>query len=257
MLKFKRLTLLLALSAALPATAQIVNIEARRLHTDSVRFAGRANLSFSFSENNTRSFYTLNSDFVVQAKSKNLRHLGMLLGGQTLSRAGGQDFANALLGHARYNYKFSRLFRMEAFQQIQKNGPLGVGLRSLTGAGPRLKLVENKTADVYFGTLYMYEYEETRYQDVSRTERQHRLSAYASFGLHWDAAHLSLTGTTYYQPVIDHPADYRLLTENRLDLRLWRRLHLFTNLRYLFDSRPVEGVKRFATGVDQGLGIQF
>jgi hypothetical protein len=74
---------------------------------------------------------------VLQQKSKNLKNY-LLLANAELSKARNEAFEKAAFLHLRFNHKFSKLLRREAFTQVQSNLPIGVKLRFLTGTGPRL-----------------------------------------------------------------------------------------------------------------------
>lgn len=241
-----------------PLAAQIVNIESSRLHTDSARVGGQANLSFHFSDNNNRRLLTTRSALVLQLKSKNYRDLWLLLANADLSRANGEAFSNSAFLHARYNRKLGGgRWRWEVFGQLQSNRLLGIQTRLLSGAGPRLKWLGRPWANAYAGALYMYEYEAAAVAPRP-IERQHRLSAYLSATLNlprWLPG-LFIT-TTYYQPRLDKGADFRLSHESSLEFSITARVKAIARYTFLYDAFPPAGIRSRAQVVEQGLKVAF
>ena len=109
--------------------AQVVNIENRRMHTDSVRTAGSLSLGLSFTENNGKQLFVTRNPLAPQSKSKSMRDIWLVLANLDLSKADGAAFSNSAFLHLRYNRKMSRLLRWEAFTQAQYNRVLGIGSR--------------------------------------------------------------------------------------------------------------------------------
>jgi hypothetical protein len=248
------LWLLGACFMASAAKAQLVNIEARRLHSDSVRRMGEYNLNFSYRNINQKTFSVLGSNLVLQLKSKNFADYWLLLASADISKAGGRDFDNSAFLHLRYNHKMNGWLRWEAFQQYQRSLPIGIRWRYLAGTGPRFKLLGNATLHCYVGLLYMYEYEGTT--EGARFSGG-RSSSYATFTLHLPAIKMELTSTTYYQPLLRQFADYRILSENRLLFDITKKLKIQTSLRYFFDSRPPTGFSGYTLALEQGFGLRF
>ena len=237
--------------------AQVVNIENRRMHTDSVRIAGSASITFSFTENNNKQLLVTRNALSLQWKTKSLRDLFLILGNYDLSRANSTSFSNAAFLHVRYNRKISKVLRWEAFSQLQYNRVLGIATRALTGTGPRWKFLHGKSSSAYLGTLYMLEYEETS-SAVPIRSRDHRLSSYFSTSVDlpkWLPG--ELISTTYYQPQFGKWADFRVSHETSVELAVNKKLRATTRFNYFFDSKPPEGIARRALGVEQGFRVQF
>jgi hypothetical protein len=246
--------MLLALFAGLQVKAQIVNIESKRIQSDSIRRSGSMNFNLSFSENNNRRLFQVSGATTAQIKSKSLKSIWLILASGDLSRAQGSDLSNSGFLHLRYNYKFSSLFRWEAFQQVQYNQVLGFSFRSLTGMGPRFKFLKSKKLFAYIGTLLMYEYEQPQDNGIS-IERHFRQSSYVTMNLSFEKAGIELVSTTYYQPGWHTIADYRLLNESGIDFRISKVLSFRTGFTLLYDSRPVEGIEKRALRLTQGITI--
>jgi Protein of unknown function, DUF481 len=236
------------------AKAQLVNIEARRIHSDSIRQAGEFNFDYSYSDVNKKKLTVFNTSLVLQQKSKNLKNYLLLLANAELSKARNENFENAAFLHLRFNHKFSKLLRWEAFAQLQSNLPIGIKIRYLTGTGPRLKLLNYSFIHLYLGSLYMLEYEKTT-SGVNTTG--HRNSSYVSFSVDIPQVKAELISTTYFQPLFANLQDYRILSENRLDFYITKRFKVQTSFRYFFDSRPPEGINNYTLAFKQGFGWRF
>lgn len=253
-MKFFLTTIILSLTCLLQA--QVVNIETRRLHTDSIRHAGDANLSFAYTNNNGRELFTLRSNLLYQVKSKSLRDIWLIIGQYELAKSPSQQFSNALFGHLRYNRKLNNLVRWEAFTQVQKNHPLGIYYRFLAGTGPRFKLLGKPNVGLYLGALYMHEWERT-IKPAFALNRYHRLSSYISATISIPAIKAEIITTTYYQPDLTYIADYRWANETRMDFNLTSKLRIFSRFHYLFDSRPPASILQRSLGFEQGFGLKF
>ncbi len=252
----KWLPCLCMLFFTLSTRAQLVNIESQRIHSDSVRQSGEFNFDYSYSNVNSKPISVFNSALSLQQKSKNLKTTWLILGSAETSKAKGEDFENASFLHFRVSHKLNKWLRWEAFNQVQANLPIGLRFRYLAGTGPRFKVFANKNFNLYLGTVYMYEYDK---MNDSVTIRRHlgRSSSYYSFALSIPAIKADLTSTTYFQPRFSDFNDFRVLTENRLEFSITKKLKSQTTFRYFYDSRPAKGINNFITAFDQGFGWKF
>ena len=233
------------------AHTQILNIEERRLITDTTGWSGTLSANISASQN-TRSFFSSGANGNIQLKSN--KNLYLLFGGINFVSAGGNDFNNAGFGHLRYNRKVNDLIRIELFTQIQYNSLTKITSRILNGAGIRLKLSQYETAKFYFGLTYMNEYEELKNPEI--INRDHRLSSYLTFTLNPVKA-ISFRNTTYVQPKFGEVYDYRLSNDTSMFFKINKHLRLVTQFHYLYDSRPPADVPSVNYEVTNGLAFSF
>lgn len=254
-MKRMRLIMLLLLLFSVKAKAQVVNIEGERMHTDSVRLAGYVNFSLSFSENNDVRLLILRNAAAIQAKSKNYRHLLLLLSNYDLSRSGEEEFSNAWFVHLRYNYTINKWLRWELFTQEQYNRLLGIRERYLAGTGPRFKLFQQRQSG-YAGLSYMYEQEKTTAEPMV-TNRQHRLSSYLTFTFDLKKIRTFIVTTTYFQPLIENFDDHRISNQSSLSFSLSNKLKFITSFSFLLDTAPPEGFNGRSLRFDQGLKYEF
>lgn len=236
-------------------TAQVVNIEARRMQTDSVRLKGFAHFAFSYSENDDLNLLVLSGDAGVIWKSKNLKTELLVLGNYATSRSENVNYINALFTHARVTHKISRIVRMEAFQQFQKNPPIGIDRRTLSGVGPRFKILNLDFLSAYLGTHYMFEIEQVVEQNEATTH--HRSSSYLSLSLKPASKKIEFITTTYFQPEFGSFADFRVSSDNQLNVNLSKILALTTSFRLFYDSKPPEGIMSRSMNLSQGIKFNF
>jgi hypothetical protein len=231
--------------------AQVVNIEERRIHTDTTGLSGDAGAAFMATKN-TQEFMALSSDAHLQYKKK--RSLFLVLGELNFIKGASDKFLNDGFGHVRYNYKVNSVVRWELFDQIQYNKIRNVNLRWLSGTGPRFKLYEGKSMRFYLGTLVMYEYEEIYKQALPN--RDYRMSAYLSWTVQINKV-LSHRATTYYQPRLDNFNDYRWSGQYSLLIKISKNLSFKTDYTFIYDEYPPIGIPKLFYTLKEGIAYLF
>ena len=229
----------------------IVNIENKRIVTDTIGWAGNADLEFRISKNLVTE-YAFSSDLSLQYKSE--KSLYLVLGNLSSVEAGDQRFVDSGFGHLRYNRKMGSVLRLETFGQVQYNDILKVRKRILVGGGPRLKLVSTDRLAIYHGPLYMYEINDERDPDV--IDYDHRMSAYVSATFNpWDQ--VRLVTTWYYQPLLEDFNDYRVSGQAVLKIKLAQYLDFKTTFTFLHDHDPAVNIPRSVYAMSNGFSINF
>lgn len=243
------LFIILSFSVSLKTNAQIVNVESKRVVTDSVGWAGSLGGDFSLTRN-TSSVLSANAFATVQWKTK--RNLYLLLGDYSFLRGAEQNFIDQAFLHIRFNHKITPFTYLEAFTQFQNNKITKINQRFLWGLGLRFKL--NPTAEkmkMYLGVSAMYEFEEEATEPVLY-DRHFRNSTYFSFT--WKPNKIvTLVSTTFLQPRLDKPSDFRLLNQESLEMAITQKLSVTMTWDFLYDTTPAEGVPDmnyvFKTGI--------
>ena len=253
------LKFLLLAMIVLPGTiahAQLINIESRRMQTDSVRLAGSADLSFNYQKTNDISLNVFKTSVGAQVKSKNLNHMLLVLGSYELARTNLSTINNAGFGHLRHNYKFNKWVRWEVYTQLQFNELLSLKYRYLAGTGPRFKLTHGETFKTYLGISTFYEYEQI--QDVAQTiNKDFRMSNYLVISIKFPKNRGEFTSTTYYQPLFTDFVDYRLTNQSLIQFNITKHLAFTTSVHYFFDFKPPTGVKQSTFALNNGLRWTF
>ena len=238
------------------ARGQVVNIENRRMQTDSVRTAGNGNFAFLLNSTNGRDILTFRGNFIVQHKSRDLRQIWLFIANYDLAKAEKESFVNNFYLHLRYNYKINDWLRWEAFLQHQRNLPLGIDGRQLAGTGPRFKVRLGRNAELYLATAVMYEHERT-VKPESAVSNDIRSSSYASLNIRFPKTNGSIVSTSYFQPLFRDFNDARIMNDTRISFNITSKWQVYTNFSYFTDSRPPAGIRRSALNLEQGFGFSF
>jgi hypothetical protein len=219
--------------------AQIVNIEAKRklINTDTTGWFGSTDLGFNLNENG-KTVLTLTANATIEYLNDKNRWLSLT--NYRVVRAEGQDFVNQGFQHIRYNRDWTEKVTWEVFGQAQYDERLTLRFRGLLGTGPRFQLIENEKGDLFFGTLYMFQYEELTENNI--IYRDHRLSNYLSYRLNL-GKNLKLTGTSYYQPLLNKPKVARLSSQTTLLFKITEKLSFKSAINISLDSRLSEAVE--------------
>lgn len=257
-MKVLRLFLILAFVMLNAETvfSQLVNIESRRMQTDTVRLAGSADLSFNYQKTNDVTLNVFKTSLSAQGKSKNLKHILLVLGKYDLASSNNSTINNAGFGHIRYNYKLNKWFRWEVYSQLQFNELLSLKYRFLTGTGARFKLNHGETIKTYLGVSSFYEHEQI--QDAQRTiNTDLRMSNYFVISIKFPNKLGEFTSTTYYQPLFRQFSDYRLTNQSLIQLNITKQLSFTTSVNYFFDFNPPAEVKQSTFALNNGLRWTF
>jgi len=247
--------LFLFLVLSIPAQAQLVNIETKRLQTDSLRFVLNADFAFNHSNNDGLTVNQLNGTLTTQLKSKDFKKTYLFLGNYRLIDADEGNLQNSWFLHTRFNYKFNQLLRFEAFLQVQYNQLLLLEQRNLVGAGLIMKWMNRENFSGYLGNSYLYEIE---YSDrAGTTDYNHRNSTYLSLSYLSKSKNFSITNTVYYQPLYRNLEDYRILEQFRLDIPLAEWFKVFMIYDYYFDSKTPLNTKEYTSQLQIGLGFSL
>ena len=247
----------LLLLAIIPGfvSAQLINIESRRMQTDSIRFVLNADFSFNHTSNDGIKVNQLDATVTSQVKSKDLKKIFLLLGNYKLIDTEEKNLQNSWFLHGRFNYKFNALLRLEAFIQGQYNQLLVVEQRNLVGLGLRVKWVDKENFTGYAGNSYLYEVEHS--DEAGTTEYNHRNSTYLSLSYFPKSNRFSLSNTVYYQPLYEDFSDYRILEQFRMDVPLSSWFKVFALFNYYLDSETPLGSREYTSNFNFGVGISF
>jgi len=235
--------------------SQMVNIESKRMQTDSIRFASINEFSSWFNDNNGQYLFSNTLSSTNQFKSKNLEHIFLILGNYNVIFSKSKKFQNAWLLHARYNYQLSTLFRLETFVQYNGNRILDVEERFVGGIGIRLKPISSKRGNLYLGNSFMIDLEENNSENISYYRYRNNLYISVTSLLAKDK--IELTNTIYWQPNYADLQDFNILEQFKFSSKISKNLNFFLLLDYFLDSRsPLDRVQYyFSTKVGVGIKI--
>lgn len=228
---------------SLSSFGQLVNAESKRIQNDSVRFTAIIEANLNTQKANATRFTTYNLNFTTQLKSKNYLNYYLIFGSYEHTESNTNVITNSSLLHLRYNRKFGKHLRLEAFTQIQHNELLNIDVRNIYGLGTRLKFYSEKLFSMYLGNSYMFEYDK-RLNDSDKENYFHRLNNYLAFHLKNKQNTLEINSITYYHPLIKNFKDYRLFHETSLNFKIIKNLFYSTSISLGFDNMPPLGINK-------------
>lgn len=245
------LTITTALITANKSFCQIVNMESQRYHTDTTGWAGSIGGNFALT-NYGQKVFDVDANAHVQYKTK--KSLYLFLGGYGFLKGDQQSYVDYSFLHLRYNYKLTKILRLEAFTQLQQNVITKIQFRYLIGAGPRFKLVESPKIKLYMGSLPMYEVEKET--GVPEHIINWRCSNYISFTF-IPNKQTEFTTTTYYQPVMFDAGNYRLLNQSSCKIKASKKIAVVIRYNYQYDASPATGVNKETYNFGTGLQVDL
>ncbi len=251
----KLFLIIIGLLSVATVRAQLVNIETKRIQSDSVRFVLSDGINVKYNDLNGKKLLQIENTLACQVKSKSLKDIFLFLNNYKLIRKDGSNYLNVFFTHFRYNRKLSDKARFESFVQYQSNPVFDINSRVILGTGLRLKAVNRSNFWAYVGTTYMLEFEDSHKYHQSLW--QHRSSSYLSFTTQIPESRLTFTGTMYYQPLFKTFKDYRFLSEVSLDYKLSDKIALSTGVDYLLDSQTPAGIRQYYFHSKLGLKLLF
>jgi hypothetical protein len=221
--------------AAIDASPQIVNIEAKRIVTDTTGWFGDLSGNFSFQQN-VNTIYALTGEVHVENKSRNNKNLWLFLGNSGFLKVDSSSFANNTLALALYNRKLSKVIRAEGVTAVFNNQITNIRFRWIGGGGPRFKIADLTALKMYGAVWYLFEHEESSLQETP-SKNESRMSPYFTLTI-VPLSNLKVVSTTYYQPRLDDFTDYRILHVDQLKIDVSKKFAFTVDFSYLYDAFP-------------------
>ncbi len=250
----------MASTVALPARAQIVNVQPQVVAPDQQGFATVAE--------GTVDWRTGNNDLLILSGTLTARyqtkpHLLFLLTKAEYGQKNQSGNKTTLLDrdfeHLRYRWIAWKWLQPEGFVQHDRDAFRRLALRALAGVGPRFVLLSTPAWELALGVAYMVELEKlgaAGQPDDGKRELAHRLSSYLVAGYKLGDA-LTFGLTAYAQPKLNDFHDLRVLTETSLVFAVSEHLAFKVALTGAYDSRPPQGLKPLDTAIKNSLQVHF
>jgi len=235
---------------SLALNAQVINIENKRFLNDTNGFVGRGDLNFNVTQN-TQQILTLGIN--LHAQYQHNKHRFLMISDLAFIKASNQNFINNGYEHLRYSYKLVNRITWENFVQAQYNIVLKLDKRYLAGSGPRFKLIKQTHFRLYTAALYMYEFQSQ--DNESRIQYNHRLSSYLTFNFNYNK--FDFTSTTFYQPLLSNFNNYRIATDNNIDISISNRFNFRVGFNLLYDTNQPPGIPDLVYTLKNGLSFKF
>jgi len=246
-------TFLILFQLSQQALSQVVNIEEKRKGNQE-GFAGIVGSGFYLIDTGKKISQFKNN---IDLQYKKGRSTFIVLNELNLMTVDNDDVVNSGFQHFRYNYtlKDSSFLTLEAFAQHQYNALKLLKKRFLTGAGPRLRILDKEKLSCYVGLLGMYEYEELT-DSLKTNEEFFRLGSYGS--VNWKITdNLFLNNITYYQPAFNYLLNYRVSSETNFQLKITKSLSFKIGLQTTYDSNPPENIQKLFYFWENALSYEF
>jgi len=246
----KIILLFLLFASHLVSYSQVINVESKRIRTDTVGWSGNADVTYDIVKNTE---YIFNIGLTSQLQYKSKKFLTFFLADYRMVKAAGTKYINTGYIHLRYDQKVFQKLTWEFFTQGQFNQVLNIGFRGLAGTGPRYKIYDSDKFRLYIASLYMYEYEENNNKTLFR--RNHRSSSYITFTVDFDR--FEIVHTTYYQPKFTDLKDYRVASQTKLKINIFKQLYFTTTFSYRYESVPFPNIPKTTYSITNGLSLKF
>jgi len=176
-------------------------------------------------------------------------------------------FVNNGLHHLRYIRRHRPRARFEAFTQYQFNEFIRLDERIVAGVGGRFVLRRSRDSsseagadrrtEVFLGVGYQLEREVLDLPAGPARSEHHRSTNYLTVRFNSRDERLRLVQTTYLQPRLDAPEDFRIRSETSFEIQLLRQLSLAINLNVTHDSDPPTSVEATDVVLSNSLRYSF
>lgn len=247
--------LIFILSALLCTTAlqaQVLNVEEVRSEADTTGWVGQLGFDISLNKYNDRVFKIGNE---VNASYFSDKHAYLFLNSiEFISVDDASVISNGQF-HLRTTLFRKNSLSPEAFIQYQYNDNLGLKNRALAGSVVRYRFLDRQYISGHASTGFMAEYEEwglsgdenienTFLKSTSNIVVRGRLNPQTS---------LLLVG--YYQARPDRFFSPRVISENRLNVRMSRNVALRISFTMSYDVEPIIDIPNFTYELKNGIII--
>lgn len=225
--------------------AQIVNIDKRRTRNPDKGLQGEFNLGFNFIHT-TSDQKQLNSRVKLQYNDD----LNTYLFSSDISFNQVGDERNLNNGGLMLKYNYwvpEKIIVAEGFLQYQYNRVKSLKHRYILGGGPRFNIADGEKFSLFLVGYTIYLNELYEYSDYERRKSLVKFSSMGSFDWQMGEA-ANLSHSTYYEPDYSDPADFRIWSETRFNVRISQKFNfgLFVKLEY-DNTAPPEVDKLFYT----------
>jgi putative salt-induced outer membrane protein YdiY len=175
-------------------------------------------------------------------------------------KSGGQPNVDSAFAHLRHRTALTPVWAIEAFAQVGRDPFARLTKRTLLGGGMRWVMFEkDKISAGYLGFGAFHEQElltETLGTSDPMESNLWRASTYLVLK-HQFNEQVRAYSTTYYQPAFSDTADYRILEQASMLVKMAENLDLKLSLDIKFDSKPPQTVEKRDLYYGAGLSFSF
>jgi len=248
------LTFTLLIIVCFTSVAQIVSIDKRRTKNPNKGFQGDINLGLNFVHTST-DMTQISSRFKLQYNDNDNTYLFS----SDLGYSKVDDESNVNNGGIMFKYNYwvpERIIIAEAFYQYQYNRVKQLKHRHVIGGGPRFNIADKEKFSFFLVayTIYLNELFET-----STYERRKSLVKFSSMlSTDWKMSpNASLSHSTYYEPDYSDPADFRIWSETRFNVKITKKFSFALYLRFDYDNLVPPEVDPLFYTVNNSFSLKF
>jgi hypothetical protein len=183
-------------------------------------------------------------------------HLTSLTGSGEVAYALDELITDRAFANLRHRWMFAEPVAAFGFLQVDHNALRALQIRDLAGVGLDVRLVRKDWAEAHVGVAMMVEQQRLSKGVRDEDRGTHlRNSNYLTLAVSSDK--VSLASTSFFQPRVDAPTNWRALEELVLTVKLAERLDWTAKARLEHDSDPPEEVAPNDLSTLSGLVVTF
>jgi putative salt-induced outer membrane protein YdiY len=234
----------------------IVNMDNLHFRSFQTGFSGAADLMLSGSSGNTEnSLISLNSQMQWNTDTA----INLLLIGSDYGKSSGERNVNKHFIHGRHIRRWLENIDYEFFAQVEKNEFTRLSRRSLLGAGYRFSFANGQATRVILGAGAFHSVEDIEPRTGLTDDATEKLTRgnFYLLSRHNINKQLKLSNVLYYQPDLSNTADYRLLYEGDISVKINESLDMKVSLDITHDSMPPQTIEETDASLKVGLQVNF
>jgi putative salt-induced outer membrane protein YdiY len=229
----------------------IINVESMRVQKKSDGFSGELELDSDLLSGNTDSKH---ASFGNRLQWDYGNKTNFIITSYSYGESSGVRDVNKGYIHLRHIEHLNQKWAWESFGQIEQNEFTRLNYRGLIGGGVRRTLhQDDDKSGMYLGLGGFYS---TETLDDNTTTNLVRSNIYFVIKRKLNDTNRFMS-TTYYQPAIDGPDNFRVLEQLTYEIAINKKLNLSISLDVSHNSQPPAGVQPTDTGFHTGIKYSF
>ncbi|MGW8248235.1 MAG: DUF481 domain-containing protein [Acidiferrobacterales bacterium] len=229
----------------------IINVESMRVQKESDGFSGKLQLDADLASGNTNS---QRFSFGNRLQWDSGNKTNFIITSYSYGESSGVRDVNKGFIHLRHIEHINQKWAWESFGQMEQNEFTRLEYRGLIGGGVRHTLrQDDDKSGVYLGLGGFYS---TERLDDNTTTSLVRANIYFVIKHKLNDTNRFMS-TTYYQPAIDNPDNFRALEQLTYEIAINKKLDLLLSLDITHNSQPPSGVEPTDTGFHTGIKYKF
>ncbi len=245
--------------------SQILKVHKGNIDTDSAQYF-MGNVALNFNLNNKSGSAEDNVQYRGLFASSDLiyvaeKHAYILITDIDYIKSTGGPLISNGYAHLRANLLRKKKLSYEIFGQVQYDNGRNLSLRTLAGAGIRLRLISKEKNRLHYGLGVMYEQEEWRPFDGSAQIKKDipKVSTYLGGKVALSET-VDLQIISFYQTGYDTESQLvrnRINGDFQLSMDVIGKLDFIVNFRIQYEDKPIIPINRYVYSLSNGLKLTF